>query len=63
MVRLPVAMAGGSRTVVDWKFAPIWQPRPHGVAKTQVLRPSIWPVTTAPCIGITGTPILRKARS
>ena len=63
MVRLPVAMAGGSSTVVDWKLAPMAQPRPQGVAKRQVLRPSIWPVTTAPCIGITGMPMARKARS
>ena len=55
-------MAGGSSTVVDWKLAPMAQPRPQGVAKRQVLRPSIWPVTTAPCIGITGMPMALKAR-
>jgi hypothetical protein len=34
-VRFPVAIAGGSRAVVDWKFAPMLQPRPQGVAQMQ----------------------------
>ena len=38
MCRLPVASAGGISTVVDWKFAPMLQPRPQGVAQMQASR-------------------------
>ena len=38
IVRLPVASAGGISTVVDWKFAPMLQPRPQGVAQMQASR-------------------------
>ena len=44
--RFPVARAGGIRTVVDWKFALIEQPRPQGVAQKQAARERMESATT-----------------
>jgi hypothetical protein len=52
--RLPVATAGGSSTVVDWKFAPMLQPRPQGVAQMQASRFCMLSIRIACARGLSG---------
>ena len=54
MSQLPVASAGGSRTVVDWKLALIEQPRPHSVAQKHACRLSIDAVSTRRASALSG---------
>ena len=51
---LPVAMAGGIRTVVDWKFALMEHPRPHGVAQKQAARERMDSLSTRWASGLFG---------
>ena len=52
--RLPVARAGGSTTVGDWKFALMEHPRPHGVAQKQAARSRMELRTTLCASGLFG---------
>ena len=54
MRRLPVAMAGGKKTVGDWKLAPMLQPRMQGVAQMQASRFWMWSARMARARGLSG---------
>src|ERR1043166_7875527 len=54
MWQLPVAIAGGRSTVVDWKLAVIEQPRPHSVAQKHACRLFIDSASTRRASGLSG---------